>query len=367
MPTLPDLRTVRRLAILRLSSIGDVTHALPISAALKETFPDLELTWIVEEMSAEIVMGNPYLTEVIVIPRSRWKKGRLSSPQVWREYVAFLAGLRRRRFDVTLDLQGYAKSALMVLATGAKHRYGWWRLRDGANLVSKSLPRRAESLHRVDWFLDVARAFGAGTEKVRFPLHVPEEARTRVESLLSAGNIQPGKAYAVLNPAVGNETRRWGAGRYAELAIGIAKEFGLPSVLIGSGKDSTLNAEVRALATEANGWPASVAPPLNLAGQTGLKELAAVLERCAVHVCGDTGSAHIAAALERPVVALFGPTDPAMAGPWGQSDNVLARREFCTAECNVRHCAVDARIARCLSEISVRDVLEKVGANLNGR
>ncbi|HLK59626.1 MAG TPA: glycosyltransferase family 9 protein [Chthonomonadaceae bacterium] len=367
MSMLPDLHKVRRLAIIRLSSIGDVTHALPLSAALGEAFPNLELTWIVEEMSADIVTGNPYLQEVLVIPRTRWKQGRWRSLQVWREYAAFLAGIRRRKFDVTLDLQGYAKSALLALASGAKHRYGWWRLRDGANLVSRSLPRREQSVHRVDWFLDVARAFGAEPGRVRFPLHVPAEAQERAITLLDAGGIAPETPFAVLNPAVGNETRRWGAARYAELAVGLAREFGLPSVLIGSGKDMALNEEVRTLAQQGDGWPAPVAMPLNLAGQTNLKELAAVLERCAVHVCGDTGSAHIAAALERPVVALYGPTDPAMAGPWGQSENVLARREFCTPECNVRKCMVDARVARCLSEITVRDVLEKVGKNLYGR
>ena len=123
-----------------------MTHALPLSASLHEAFPNLKITWIVEEMSAEIVVGNPTLHEVIVVPRSRWKQGRWRSPQIWREYFAFMKTLRARRFDVTLDLQGYAKSAFMALATGAKHRYGWWRLRDGANLVSRSLPRRPQSL-----------------------------------------------------------------------------------------------------------------------------------------------------------------------------------------------------------------------------
>src|SRR5437763_1276090 len=138
---LPDLRDLRRVLIIRLSSIGDVIHALPVSAALGEAYPHLELTWLVEEMSAEVVTGNPYLKEVIVIPRSRWKRGRMRSPQVWREYLAFLADLRRRRFDLSLDLQGYAKSGLLALAAGAPYRFGWWRLREGAAWVSHALPR----------------------------------------------------------------------------------------------------------------------------------------------------------------------------------------------------------------------------------
>src|SRR5580700_6267247 len=105
---LPDLNRVERVLIIRLSSIGDVAHALPVAAALKDSFPHLELTWIVEEMSADIVSGSPCLNSVIVIPRNRWKKqGRLTSPIVWREYCLLLRTIRRGRFDVALDLQGY--------------------------------------------------------------------------------------------------------------------------------------------------------------------------------------------------------------------------------------------------------------------
>jgi len=363
-----DLNRVRRLLIIRLSSIGDVTHALPLSASLHEAFPNLEITWIVEEMSAEIVTGNPTLQEVIVVPRSRWKQGRWRSSQVWREYFAFMKALRARKFDVTLDCQGYAKSAFMALATGAKHRYGWWRLRDGSNLVSHSLPRRPESLHRVDWFLDVGRAFGADPKRVTFPLAIPEAAQSKVKGLLAAGGVDPTKPYAVLNAAVGDQTRRWGAQRYAELAQGLAKRFDLPSVLIGSGKDAPICEEVRTL-TQADGtWPTEVMAPLSLAGQTNLKELAAVLKGCAVHICGDTGSAHIAAAVECPVVALYGPTDPAMAGPWGQSDHVVSHRELCAAACSVQQCVYtraggsvpQESTARCLAAITVAEVLQKV-------
>lgn len=395
-----DLNSVQRLLIIRLSSIGDVTHALPLSAALHEAFPHLEITWIVEEMSAEIVTGNPTLHEVIIVPRSRWKQGRWRSPQVWREYLTFMKALRARRFDVTLDLQGYAKSAFMALATGAKHRYGWWRLRDGANLVSRSLPRRPQSLHRVDWFLDVARALGADPKRVTFPLHVPEEARRKVHEMLLAGGIDPTKPYAVVNPAVGDQTRRWGAQNYAELVQGLAVWFQLPSVLIGSGKDATICEEVRTLALQGMPihqlestlamakagrgiripaedilstptiavWPDKTAKPVSLAGQTSLKELAAVLEGCTVHVCGDTGSAHIAAALERPVVALYGPTDPAMAGPWAQSGNVISHRDRCDATCTVQKCFYTTSgkgrpaeaTARCLGAITPTAVLQKV-------
>src|SRR5689334_1746909 len=170
--SLPDLRHVSRVLIIRLSAIGDVVHALPLASALKDSYPHLEITWLVEEIPADVVLGNPDLANVIVLPRSRWKRGRANSPTVWREYFAFLADIRRRRFDLTIDVQGYAKSALIALASGAHYRLGWWRLRDGANLVSQAVPRRPQSVHRVDWFLDVARELGVDNPQVRFPLQI---------------------------------------------------------------------------------------------------------------------------------------------------------------------------------------------------
>ncbi len=366
-PDMPDLRDARRLLIIRLSSIGDVVHALPVSAALGEAYPRLEITWLVEEMSADIVNGNSYLTDVIVIPRSRWKRGRWNSPRVWKEYATFLADLRRRNFDVTLDLQGYAKSAIMAFATGAPRRYGWWRLRDGANLVSRALPHSPDSLHRVDWYLDVARSLGAAPSRVCFPIHIPDVARNRVADLLQAGGIEPAARYVALNPAVGSGTRRWGAGRFAECIARIGNDFGLPTVLVGSQKDGALCEEVAKRAFDAG--LSAACPPVNLAGQTNLKELAALLDRCAVHLCGDTGSGHIAAALKRPVVALYGPTDPEHAGPWGQPQNVLSHRELCRPGCGASKCLAaraPGEAAECLAAITPKAVLDKVEDVLYG-
>src|SRR4051812_16552215 len=101
---LPDLSKVTRVLIIRMSAIGDVIHALPLASALKDKYPHLKISWLVEEIPAEVVQGNPDLDRVFVIPRSRWKQGRMTSPQVWREYFAFLGMLRKEQFDVTIDL-----------------------------------------------------------------------------------------------------------------------------------------------------------------------------------------------------------------------------------------------------------------------
>jgi len=375
---LPDFSRAKRVLIIRLSSIGDVMHALPVAAALKDAYPHLELTWIVEDMSEEIVAGANCLKDIIVVPRRRWKKeGRATSPKVWKEYWELIRTIRAHRFDVSIDLQGYAKSAAFALASGAPCRIGWRRLRDGSGLVSRSIPGRAESIHRVDWFLDVVRACIPGGElqhAIRFPFYIPNPARIRVSQLLRDAGIV-GK-YAVINPSVGSANRRWSPEKYGEVAVRIARDLGLSIVLVGSSKDreicqSVLKAATAGLET-GSGTPTNLA---DLSGETSIKELAAVLDGCDIHVCGDTGSAHIAAGLGIPVVALYGPTDPGYAGPWNQTAGVLAHREYCVTGCGVRQCAAitaagkstETVVARCLSEITPQDVLTRIGEVLNAK
>jgi heptosyltransferase-1 len=367
---LPSLANVERLLIIRLSSIGDVVHAIPVSAAIGEAYPHIKMTWLIEEMSAPIVEGNPYVHETIVIPRARWKKERLRSPAVWREYLAFLANLRRQRFDLSLDLHGFAKSGLYALGAQARYRYGWWWLREGSALASRSIPHRPESLHRVEWFLDVPRAFGIQPGKVKFPLHIPDTAYAAAQSLRSSFGIEPGGKFVIMNPAAGDRPRRWGAQRYADLAVAIHRRFYLPTVLIGSGKDVRICDRIIELAS-AGGCSAVY----NAAGKTDLKVLAALLSTCTLQICGDTGSAHIGSAVGTPTIGLYGPTDPAHAGPWGQLDKVVVAGVRCNAGCGNLCSRIEApaaltdypedrAITGCMESITVEQVMSRVERTL---
>src|SRR5437588_5982324 len=98
-PTPPDMRAIERVAIVKLSAIGDLVHALPVSAALGDAYPHLEISWIVEPMSAPMVTGNPYLKEVIVLP-AEWRINRFS-PAAVRDFRALSRDLHAREFDLS--------------------------------------------------------------------------------------------------------------------------------------------------------------------------------------------------------------------------------------------------------------------------
>jgi len=345
----PDMKAVQRVLIIKMSALGDIVHALPVAAALGDAYPHLEISWFVEAPLAPLLTGNPYLKEVITLPKYRGRD--LRRIDCLRDVGRHLRAVRRRGFDLTLDLQGLTKSATVAYASGAKLKFGYHWLREMARIVEKPIPPRTESIHIVDQYLDVARFLGAPVEKPSFPFHIPEEDRKVVEGLLSAEGIDPNMPFAALNPASARAIKQWGTAHYAELSDALYRRYGLPSVLVTA--DMAVANEV---------MEAAKRPPVSLAGRTTLKQLACVLERSAVHVCGDTGSGHLAAALGRPVVSIIGPTDPERVCPFGQRANAISRREHCGAGCDWRHC--EFAHPRCLDAISVDEVADKVGSLL---
>lgn len=343
-PPTVDVAQVHRVLIIKLSAIGDILHALPVSAALGESFPHWEITWAVEEPFLTLLEGNPYLKRILTFPKLRSKT--LTSSSLRKDYLARLRALREHNFDLVLDLQGLTKSAIIAYASGAKTRLGYHWLREAARWIETPIPRRPESVHIVDQYLDVARHLGANTDKVRFPFFLSSEDRAYVNEILRAEGLGEGTPFVTLNPASALAIKQWGAEHYAKLIDALAQE-GVRSVLV------TADREVAgAVERSAN------APFVNLVGRTSLKQLGAVLERCAVHICGDTGSGHLATALERPVISLVGPTDPDRACPYGQRENVIVHREVCDPRCDWHHCAFTS--PKCMEAITLTEVKAKV-------
>jgi heptosyltransferase-1 len=323
MPTPPDMSQIKRVLIVKLSSIGDVVHALPVTAALGDAFPHLEISWIVEQMSAPMVEGNPYLKEVIVLPPD-WRKGRFTLASLKR-FGKLRADLGARKFDMALDLQGLSKSAIVAWASGAKYRYGYDWLRELAPRLVTRVPRRPESVHVIDQFLDVARFLGAPVPEVKFPLHISEEQDAKAVELLTEAGIPADKPFIVVNPSSGGGGNKgWGAERFASALDSLSQDPGLPIVLVGSRGDLEVAKEITERMTR---------KPSSLVAKTNLKELTAVLRRASLHLCGDTGSAHIAAALGTPVVSIFGRSNPDRLAPYGQEQFALHHREKCAAPC----------------------------------
>ena len=150
--------TPARVCIIKPSSLGDVVHALPILSALRGVWPSAHLTWVVNAPFREVLSGHPDLDELIVYER----KGRGLDRLGILGMSGVLGKLGRGRFDLTIDLQGLLRSALMAAATGAKVRIGMADAREGARwFYTHRVDAPRLGLHAVDRVLRVAAEPGA--------------------------------------------------------------------------------------------------------------------------------------------------------------------------------------------------------------
>jgi lipopolysaccharide heptosyltransferase I len=310
-----------RIALIKLSSLGDVVHALPVAATLKAARPAARLAWVVERREAAVLQDHPALDEVIVVDTRRWRKAR--APRELAATVREVAAMRRRlragRFDVALDLQGLIKSSVLTAATGAPRRIGldrrWRREPLGAIFTNEAVMPPVER-HVVEQYLALLRPLGITTPRMDFTLPTVVAAETRVDDWLAGAGLKARQRVVVLNPGAGREDKRWPVARFAELAARLGQDAGAHVVVVwGPGEERAAGAIVAGAG--AAGPRALLAPP------TDLHELLALLRRASVMVAADTGPLHLAAALGTPCVGLYGPTAPQRNGPYGSGHRAL--------------------------------------------
>ena len=397
----PEEPQTVNILIVKLSAIGDVIHTLPSLAALRRCHPDADISWVVEEAAADLLVGNPDLNRVIVSGRKRWirklKRGEIVQPL--REMFSLFKEIRRRPYDLVIDFHGLLKSAAIVLISGGKRKLGYDSLQEGSGLFYNEKIPEDLGKHAVDRYLDFVRYLVRGRESRNaacmegppvFTIAIGEEERRRVAALLSenaallpAGGERhsplpaaphplpeaeqpeaetaagregihgdgPRFRFIAVNPVAFWETKLWEDQKFAELGDRLRAELGIGIVLTG-GEAGPLERIRGRMRTEA----------VNLGGRTTLRELACLYREAALLVTTDSGPMHVAAAMGTPVVALFGPTDPVRTGPCGPGHSVIRRALPC-APCLRKRCDNP----RCMTEISVDEVFETVRERVAGK
>ncbi|MGH7267612.1 MAG: glycosyltransferase family 9 protein [Candidatus Rokuibacteriota bacterium] len=308
---------IRRLALVKLSSLGDVVHAFPAAHALRARFPDAELTWIVERREAAIVAGNPDLDHVIAVDTRLWRR-EFRRPGGPAAVFAKVRGLVRRlaagRFDTALDFQGNWKSGLITALTRAPLRIGLaardCREAGNALFTNRRVPLPRRRIHVVEEHFVLLSALGiarAAAGAAAFPITIDPATDAIVGRFLEEEGIKPETPLAALTPGSGGDRKRWAIAAYRRVADEVALRFGARIVLCWGPGEEPL---VRAIAHGMRAAPL-IPPP------TSIPELVALLRRMTLAVGGDTGPIHIAAALGVPTLGLYGPTPAARNGPYG--------------------------------------------------
>jgi heptosyltransferase I len=310
-----DRVEARRIALIKPSALGDIVHALPVLSALRTRFPTARITWIVNRTFEGLLAGHPDLTDTLPFDRAAFKSVRRVFGAAW----SFFTELRRRRFDLVIDMQGLFRSGFIAWMSGAPRRVGFLAAREGSRYAytHKLKSPGFYEAHAVDRLWPVAEAFGVGhlPKVFRVPLQPAEVDATQREL---AALPRPVVAVA---PGAKWLTKRWPPAHFAELLNRAQGHFGGSAVFVGAPDDAALSQQVIANLR---------GPSLDLTGRTSLPRLAAVLSLADVMLGNDTGPLHLAAALGRPCVAPYLCTRAALHGPYSSLGGCVETSVACS-------------------------------------
>ena len=309
----------QRFLVIRLSSIGDIVHALPAVAALGETLPDAEIHWAVESRYAALLDGNPFVHRMMKLDTLAWRRN-LASTAVIKEILEAIQSIRKARFDVALDFQGLYKSALIAWLSRARTRLGfaenWLREPAAGVFYTERLAPRGRQ-HVIEMSLALVERLGVrhlDRGSWQFPLPQNPADDEHVERLIASFG---GREFLIVNPGGGWMSKRWAPESYAELIRRLEPEFPGEILLTGSQSEEEM---IQGIIRQSGSSRARSV-------STSIVQFIALVRRAKVFLGGDTGPLHLAASVRTPIVAIYGPTDPARNGPFSEDDIVMWNRE----------------------------------------
>jgi len=285
--------------ILRLSAVGDACHTLPVVRTLQTAWPETRFTWIIGRLEASLLGDIPGI-EFIIFDKSKGLGA----------YRELRRNLHARRFDLLLHMQMSLRSSLASLcAVRAPLKLGFDRQRahDWQWLFTNQQIAFKPSQHVMDSLFGFAEACGVMQRVLRWDIPVPAEAQT-----FARKQIPDGTSALIISPCANarfRNFRNWRAERYAAVADHAAEKLGMRVLLSGGPSAVEREYGVRIEAATRH-------RPINLIGQTDLKQLLALLQRATVLISPDSGPVHIATAAGTPVIGLYAATNPDRAGPY---------------------------------------------------
>ncbi|MCP4767610.1 MAG: glycosyltransferase family 9 protein [Gammaproteobacteria bacterium] len=296
---LPLAKPPENICILRLSALGDVTHAVPVVRAIQKYWPQARITWICAKLEHKLLSALEGIDFVVVDKNDGWS----GYYRLWRQ----MAG---RRFDIMLQMQTSARANVTGAMVRADIKLGWDRLRarDFHRWFMTDAIPQTRFEHQVQGHLSFARAMGLDVSEPEWDFPVSDDAIAFVNSVVSAE-----QKILLISPCSSHVNRNWRAERYAAVADHAITQLGMMVVLSGgpSPLERSLGEAIEA---------ASENSLINLIGKDTLPQLVALLQRADIVLSPDSGPVHLANALGTPVIGLHACTWSRRSGPYHSLD-----------------------------------------------
>ena len=292
-----------RVCIVMMSAVGDAVHVLPVINAIKRRHPESHITWVLQAGPASLVRGHPNVDEIILFDRTKGLGGFLD---VSRE-------LKRRRFDLLIDLQVYFKAGIITAMSGANRRLGFdrARARDANWLFTTERIPAHPMQHVQDQYFEFLKQLGISPEPVEWRLGPWDNELEWHREFVKRFD----RPIASIVVATSKPEKDWIPERWAAVADILSERFGLQPVLVGGTSQRETEAAEKITSL-------SKSKPVSALG-SGLRKLVSILDASQIVLSPDTGPLHMTVALDRPVISLIGYTDPRRTGPYRKFQDLI--------------------------------------------
>ncbi|HEY1663376.1 MAG TPA: glycosyltransferase family 9 protein [Verrucomicrobiae bacterium] len=290
-----------KILIIRLSSIGDVLFTLPAVHAVRRNFPEAILYYLVAKEYAPLLRGFSEIDEVIVFDRSAFRSKDF--PEACSELVRLIHELRKRKFSLVIDFQGYGETAWVSWLSGAPERWSsiyrqarGWACTRGA--------WRDNTIHPAQWNLSLLQQCGLSVSEIYNEYALPADAMAEARRFFSGNGLDETKPTLFIQPFTSSPGKNWPLDKFLALAWHFRPRW---QVIFGGGPSER---DALKPARDAGFVVSAGTPLLVSAGLIKLSTLA---------IGGDTGLLHIAVAMGRRIVMLMprtGITPPFQHANW---------------------------------------------------
>ncbi|ALP52178.1 glycosyl transferase [Candidatus Tenderia electrophaga] len=351
MTQLPLTRPPQHLCLLRLSALGDISHMLPVLRTLQKHWPETRITWVIGKLEHQLVCDIPEI-EFIIFDKNEGLAA----------YKKLRKQMRARHFDALLHMQMSLRASLASLLIPTRIRLGFDRQRakDLQWMFTNHKIEHRPRQHVIDSFFGFTEALGIKEHVLEWNIPIPNDARQYATMTLDSD-----RKALIISPCSSMSYRNWSSEGYAAVADYASETYNMQVILCGGPSPIELEYGERVTALCRH-------RPLNLIGQTSVKQLVALLAQAELVLAPDSGPAHLATAVGTSVIGLYAATNPDRARPYLSADLVVnkypeaIRNQYGKSVADMPW-GTRARAASAMASIRREDVIAKLDQHLSTR
>ncbi len=338
-----------RILIFNVNWLGDVLFSSAAIRNIRRNFPKSYIACVIPSRCYPVLKDNPYLDEVIIFDEHDRHKGIL-------EKMNFVSLLKKKQFDKVFLLHRSFSRALICRLAGIKQLIGHYTKKRAFLLTHKIFPPKKDSLHRIDYYLDIIEKSGLRVEDRYLDFFVSHEDQEHVDSFFKKNSLSDKDLVIALNPGGNWVPKRWPPEYWAALADKLISQTGAKVIITGSISDLLLAGQIKERMRET---------PLTGCGVFNLKQLGALAKKVDLFITADTGPLHIANAVgAKKIIAIFGPTAQKVTGPFPSTNVVILQKD---TGCRIPCYKVNCPDSHCMRAVTPDDVLAQVKQIFNPR